>query len=196
MLIQPQSQRGITLIEIVVGMAIVAVLVATALPDFKNWIQSSQIRTTAESIQNGLQIARAEAVSRNTLVGFSLTDSTTAACALSATGVSWVVSLDDPTGKCDVIDPQAAPRIVQVKSGGEGAKNVVVAAGQSAIIFNGLGRIAPPPAAAITIALTNPTGGSCAKDGGEMRCMNISVSAGGQVRMCDPALASTDPRGC
>ena len=196
MLIKPQSQRGITLIEIVVGIAIIAALMATALPSFKDWIQSSKIRTTAESIQNGLQIARAEAVSRNTLVSFSLTDSTTAACALSASGTSWVVSLDDPSGKCNVTDPLAAPRIVQVKSGGEGANNVVVAAGQSAIVFNGLGRITPTPGAAITIAMTNPTGGTCAKDGGEMRCMNISISIGGQVRMCDPALASTDPRGC
>jgi hypothetical protein len=29
-----------------------------------------------------------------------------------------------------------------------------------------------------------------------MRCLRVEVGIGGQVRMCDPSLASTDPKGC
>lgn len=32
--------------------------------------------------------------------------------------------------------------------------------------------------------------------GGPIRCLNVRVSRGGQVRLCDPALASTDTRSC
>jgi len=198
------TQRGVSLIEFAVAVTILAVLMASGLPSFSNWIHSSKIRTTAESIQNGLQLARAQAVSRNALVSFHLTDSATAACALSASGTSWVVSHDDPSGACNAaVSDSAAPRIIQKRSAAEGSSNVEVAAGSggepvTTITFNGMGRVTPVPAETINIALTNTTGGTCVSDAssGTMRCLNVTVSAGGQVRMCDPALASTDPRGC
>lgn len=191
------AQRGMTLIELIIGMAIVGLLMVLGLPSFGQWLQNSQIRTAAESIQNGLQLAKAEAVRRNTTVRFSLIDVATASCALSTTGINWVISRDDPSGMCDVAASDTnAPRIIQTRSAAEGTGNVVVAAGQSAIVFNGMGRVIPVPGAAITIGISNPTGGTCATSGGSMRCLNVVVSTGGQVRMCDPALASTDPRGC
>lgn len=194
-------QTGVSLIELAVAVTILAVLMASGLPSFGNWVQSSKIRTTAESIQNGLQLARAQAVSRNALVSFHLTDSATAACALSAAGANWVVSLDDPTGACDAAASDAtAPRLIQMRTAAEGASNVEVDAGSAGvpvttITFNGMGRVTPLPASAITIALTNSAGGACAATG-PMRCLNVTVSSAGQIRMCDPALPTTDARGC
>jgi type IV fimbrial biogenesis protein FimT len=65
-------------------------------------------------------------------------------------------------------------------------------------MFNGLGRVTPVPAGNITIDVTNPTGGTCATIAtpAPMRCLRVVVTAGGQVRLCDPAFASTDPQGC
>lgn len=191
--------RGMTLVEIAVGLVIVGLLMVLALPNFSQWLQNSQIRTAAESIQNGLQLAKTEAVRRNTTVRFQLADTATASCVLTTSGTNWIVSQDDPTGACNAAaSDTASPRIVQARPAAEGTANVVVAAGQSAIVFNGMGRVTPVPAATIAIALSNPTGGTCAVlgGGGTMRCLNVTVSTGGQVRMCDPALASTDPRGC
>jgi len=207
------AQRGVSLIELAVALTIMALLMASGLPSFSSWIQSGKIRTTAESIQNGLQLARAQAVARNTLVSFYLTDTATAACALSATGTNWVVSLDDPSGACNAATSDVtAPRIIQMRSAAEGSRNVELAAAVagtpvSTISFNGAGRVTPIPAAPITIALTNTTGGACALNpaapptipptpSGPMRCLNVIVSTGGQVRMCDTALPATDPRGC
>ena len=198
------AQAGVSLIELAVALTIMAVLMASGLPTFSNWIQSSRIRTTAESIQNGLQLARAQAVSRNALVRFSLTDTVTADCVLSASGSNWVVSQDDPTGACDAASSATvAPRIIQMRSAAEGSRNVELAAEVagtpvSTITFNGTGRVTPIPADTITIALTNTAGGACATTTtpGPMRCLNVMVSTGGQVRMCDTALAGTDPRGC
>ena len=54
-----------------------------------------------------------------------------------------------------------------------------------------------PPGNLATFQVTNPMGGTCAADGGEMRCLSVVVTSAGQVRMCDPAVtASTDPRKC
>ena len=76
-------------------------LLAAAAPSFSDWIRNTRIRTAAEAFQNGLQLARAEAVRRNAWVRFQITDTVTAACVLSSTGTNWLVSLNDVTGKCD-----------------------------------------------------------------------------------------------
>ena len=102
----------------------------------------------------------------------------------------------DADGLADCPGDGVVPTQIQRFLAAEGAANVAVAADQAAIIYAGTGRVAPVPAASLNINLTNPAGGACAVDGGPMRCLRIVVSTGGQIRMCDPALASTDPRGC
>lgn len=173
------AHRGVTLVELAVGIAIMVILLALAAPNFKNWIQSSQIRTAAEAIQNGLQLARAEAVRRNTPVSFTL-----------GTGSDWTVGCATVTDTC--------PASIQSRPSGEGSANAGVAADQTTVVFNGLGRVTPIPASDIEIDITNSTGGACAKDGGPMRCLRIVTSTGGQIRMCDPAvtLSSSNPQGC
>ena len=201
--------RGMSLIELLIGLVIMGILLSLAAPSYMAWIQNTKIRTTAEGMLSGLQLARAEAVRRNTQIRFTLTDTLTGACVASVSGTNWVVSFDDPTALCNsapmVDDPTvdigavAAPRMIQNRPSTDGSTGVTVAAGQSAIVFNGLGRITPAPAATINLDFTNPTAGACAAlggGGGPMRCMRVAVSIGGQIRLCDPARASTDPVGC
>jgi len=195
-------RRGMTMIELMVGIAIVALLLALTAPSFSTWIQATQIRTAAETLQNGLILARAEAVRRNTLVRFQLTDTLDNSCNIANTGTNWVVSLGDPTGACatalpDPADPNPpAPAIIQLRAGAEGSKNALVSTPQALVVFNGLGRITPVPAGDINFSISNPIGGNCVTQGGTMHCLRINTSAAGQVRMCDPAFASTDPKGC
>lgn len=213
------GQHGVSLIELTIGLVIVGILLVLGTPAFRSWIQNAQIRTTAEAIHNGLQLARAEAVHRNNLVRFQLMNSLTNTCAFSTTSSNWVVSqgdtgvvppiVGDPSNSCaSTPSDTTAPFIIQTRSSGEGSGNAVVAADQPCIAFNGLGRqvftdpatcvIPAPPipvAVNISINISNPTGGVCAP-AGPMRCLRVVVTAGGQIRMCDPALAATDPQGC
>jgi type IV fimbrial biogenesis protein FimT len=188
-------QGGMSLIELMIGIVVLGILLALGAPTFSRWTQSSQIRNSAEAIHNGLMLARAEAVRRNTTVRFQFVTTTTSACALSDTGANWVVSLDTPAGACDAApSDNVAPRIVQVRSAAEGSRNAAVdAGGVSLVTFNGTGQATGGAPAAINV--TNPTGGACAP-GGPMRCMRVTVATGGQVRMCDPARAAGDPQGC
>lgn len=202
LLVSNRSEHGATLIELAIGMVILGLLIALGLPSFNVWLQSGQIRTSAESVQNGISLARAEAVNRNATVRFQFTSSLDNSCTLTTSGTNWVVSLDDPESKC-ASDPftgdasaAAAPRVIQKRAGAEGTPNAVVAASQNTIQFSGIGRVTPVPAGNITIDITNPTGGTCAASSGKMRCLRVVVSPGGQVRMCDPKFASTDPQGC
>ena len=202
-----RRQRGFTMLDLAVVVAIVAILASIALPNFSTWIQNSQVHNAGVAIQNGIQLARTEAVRRNTPIRFQLTTTLDANCALSTANANWAISIDDVTGQCantpindsfpvgDTTN-NPAPRIIQRGTASEGARNAVVAAGQSVIVFNSIGRLSPAPAAAINIDITNPTGGTCVAAGGLVRCLRVVITTGGQVRMCEPALSSTDPRGC
>lgn len=192
----PHAQWGMTLVELVIGIAILTLLLLLGVPSFATWIQNTQIRTAAEAIQNGLQLSRSEAVRRNTSVQFVLTS-----VLGGGVGSDWTVSCVTPIndvdgdGVADCPGTGVVPTEIQKRPAAEGSRNAAVAAGQPTIVFNGIGRMTTP-AATTNIVITNPTGGACATAAGPMRCLSVVVSTGGQVRMCDPALASTDPRGC
>jgi type IV fimbrial biogenesis protein FimT len=187
---------GFTLIELLTTLAVLALLLMVGLPSMATWLQNQQIRVSTEALQSGLQLARAEALRRNVQVRFQLVDTLTSACALTNTGTNWVVSLNDPTGLCDVAPSDTvAPLTIQSRSGAEGTPNAVVTAtGGSSVVFNGLGRMSGVGMTQIDV--TNTNGGVC-QPAGPMRCLRINIGGGGQMRMCDPAVTdATDPRFC
>ncbi|MBI1395083.1 MAG: type II secretion system protein GspH [Betaproteobacteria bacterium] len=174
-------QSGVSLIELMIGIILVGLLTALAAPSFRNWIQSSQVRTATDAITNGLQLSRAEAVHRNQPVRFTLP---------TADRAGWVVeAFDRDTG---------AWTRVQVRDQSEGTPNARVDASQTTVTFLGNGFVSPLPAQPITFNVTNPTGGACVTSSGdgEIRCLRVTVSAAGQIRMCDPALPSSNPAAC
>jgi type IV fimbrial biogenesis protein FimT len=197
-----QNVRGMTLVELVVVMALLVMMLMAAMPSVSTWIRNTQIRNVATGIQNGLQRARAEAMRRNTNVRFSLVSLTDPAvmddsCALSESGVSWVVSLDSPEGKCSTaVSDSTAPRILDKQAAGSGGKQVKAnaddAAGADAtnIVFNGFGRAATATGIA-AITIDNMTSGD------DYRVLRIVVGTGGTIRMCEPKItSSSDPRAC
>jgi type IV fimbrial biogenesis protein FimT len=198
--------RGFSLIELLITLAVLGIVMMVAVPSLATWLQNTQIRTSAEAMQSGLQLARAEALKRNTTVRFQLVDTLTSACALSTTGRNWVVSLADASGVCNA-DPSetTAPQIIQKRASAEGSPNAVVTAtGGSSVWFNGLGRLVQPPTAPVAfteINITNPNNGGCKTVAGNepMRCLRITINSGGTIRMCDPAVDPadlTDTRRC
>lgn len=191
----PVAVRGLTLVELLVGLALLAVVLRLAAPSFSNALQNQGIRTTAQSIHDGLQAARSEALRRNRNVSFQRT-----------TGTGWNVG-------CETVDT-ASGCLAQLNSrsphdGGSGAtvSQDLVAVGSSApgtafsgtLTFNGLGRVTAATLAAGQMAVFRVTlaaGGACAADGGPMRCLNVIVGAAGQLRLCDPAVAAGGTRAC
>lgn len=199
-----QNSRGVTLVEVIVVMAIIAMLVMVGAPSFSTWFSNSRIRTTAESMLAGLQLAKSEAVARNTRVRFQLTSTLDNACVLSVTGANWVVNVDpnaDPdavVGLCaNAPDDAVAPFILQARPAAAGSGSTQVVASASTVVFNGVGRQpAPVPAGNLTIDINNPAGGTCLDAGGELTCLRIVVSPLGQIRMCNPNFPAGDPQGC
>lgn len=191
---QVRSPRGLTLVELVVTLVIAAVLLLAGIPSFIDWIRNTQIRSAAESFLSGIQLARAEAVRRNTRVRFQVTDTLTTACTLSTTGANWVVSLSDVTGACDITNNAD---IMQIRPQAEGGGGTVVSATQATLVFNGLGRLTPVPSNNVAINMAGASG-TCLAASGSLRCLRIIVSPSGQVLLCDPdpSLAVGNPARC
>lgn len=168
-----RSQRGVTLIELAVGLAIVGILVMVALPNFSVWIQNGQIRTAAEAINNGLQLARSEAVRRNLNIEFVL-----------GAGAGWTVQI------------AATNEAIQTRATGEGGTSSTVTVspgGATTVTFNGLGRAVANGDGSNTISEIKVDSTSIpAADSREM-CIMVS---GGAVKLCDPQVAAGDPRAC
>ena len=196
MLIHRKSLAGVTLIELMIAIAIVGILLVTGLPEAVNWIQNTKIRSSAESISNGLQLARAEAVRRNTQVEFVLTNSLPTAAnvpalALSTSGPYWVVRIFQAGAYTAADFIQGGGNEVTTSSA-----VISTSPADANVVFNGLGRT-DLAAGAWTIQVTNPNGGACVAASGPMRCLNVRVQPGGQIRMCDPSiLTAGDTRKC
>lgn len=200
--------RGLTIIELAIGLAIIGVLFSLALPAFRTFLQNTQIRNAAETTISGITLARTEAIRRNASVRFQLVTNLQSSCALSTASLNWVVSRGAATSLCHVAPAAqddddapttADPKTVQKKSALDGSPNVTLAAtGGSTLIFSGLGRVV---GTGITqIDFTNAAGGTCEHvdtTNGTMRCLRVLISTGGQAKLCDPKVTSTtDPRRC
>ena len=139
-------QRGFTLVELMIGIALLAIILAIGGPSFATWLQNTQIRNMSEAVKDGLQLARAEAVRRNARVRFQLVDGLTNGCALSTSG-SELGRQHGQRGGCLCIDQHGRRR----GAGGAAdramtlcqrwlAQRRLSSAGRSSIEFNGLGR--------------------------------------------------------
>jgi type IV fimbrial biogenesis protein FimT len=62
------TQRGFTLIELMVTIAVLAVLLGVGVPSFRSMIESNRLAAASNDLVTGLQFARSEAIKRGILV--------------------------------------------------------------------------------------------------------------------------------
>ena len=198
MLVRRLHQQGLSIIEILVTLVIIGMLMALAGPSAGVWIQNTQLRNAADSVVNGLQQAKLEALKRNKLVMFRLTDPASTA---------WDICLYDyAADACST----AAGATLFSKSAVEGSVNARVAAETGAapnplvalaygsgvpatFTFDPFGRQAPTAANNLTrIDVRNAQLST-----NDERRLVILINAAGQIRMCDPKLSkASNPQGC
>lgn len=169
-----RKPRGFTIVELMIGLAIVAILVFSAVPSYTAWMQNTKIRNATESVLNGLQLARTEAIRRNVNVQFDL-----------STDSAWTIQVADATAE-----------IVQQRAAAQGSSGVTVTvqpAGATRVTFNSLGRVVgASPITAVTFDVPPE------KLPAELsRDLRVTVSPAGRVRMCDPSVTdAADIRNC
>ncbi len=177
MLSQRITHRGFSLIELLIVIAILVVVMALSMPSYRAWIQNTKIRNTAESFQNGLQLARNEAVRLNAPVQFALV------------GTGWSIGCVTATASC--------PASIQSRVTEDGGSSAITATASngSTIVFSNLGRMTSPVPASGTAWLRVDVSTSVLPSS-ESRDLCIAVSQGGATRLCDPNVTTPDPRAC
>lgn len=169
------QQQGFSLIELVVTMAVLVSVTTIAIPAFQTSIGNAQVRTVAESIRNGLQQARAEAIKRNARVKMTLAENS-----------AWQIG-------CVTVTP-ACPGLIAQKNATEGSSsNITVTADHNTAVFGSFGtRDAATPIALTMVNVTNTQ-----VRGEELRALRVVLTPGGNVKVCDPAVTeSGDSRRC
>lgn len=164
--------EGFTLVEMLMVLVVVGIMTAIALPSMRLQLSNADIRAVAEEMRSGLELARTEAIRRNTSVQFR------------RDGVGWTVVVPGATVAQDVTVATRATRQAQV----------AVTADIDTISFGGSGWTTPF-GRSMTINLQAPTVGACRPVGG-INCLNVGVAAGGLVRSCDPAAQAGTTTAC
>lgn len=171
--VAPRSDdRGFSLIELLAALALFAILMGLAMPGFSTMMSNWRLRGSAETMAAGLQAARTEAIRRNAPVSFTL-----------GTDNRWTIALAsgaavEAGGGADV----GTPATVKITPN-SGTAPVTVT-------FNNRGALVGGTATGFRI---EPASGTC----DDQRCLQVNVSAGGQVRTCDPKVTATgDTRRC
>jgi len=176
--------RGFTMIEMMIGISLLALLLLLAMPAFIEFTANTKVRNVTEGFLGGLRQAQLEAVRRNTSVKFAMT----------ADG--WQVRDADSD---DVLKSE----VVFEATAANHPKITTEPAGASEVTFTGLGRVAatdkdgndltPTTIAKIKVDPPDKIG---------TRSLGIAVSApGGNLKMCDPDakfqnLNPPDPLAC
>lgn len=176
MLEKRNRTKGFTLVEMMVVMLVVGIFLSIATPSFRSLLFNLQIRAQAESMLNGLQLARATAVQRNENVQFVMTNNA------GSYSPGWTVQLEN------------GGTVIQTRSAGESSPSLVVGVlpnNATVVTFNGMGRVVantPASNSINTIDIDVPTSIMSA---GESKDLRVRVLTGGMIKMCNPNVTDT-----
>lgn len=201
----PKHLRGMSLVELMVAVAILAILLMLGIPSFQQWALNTRIRSVTESIQNGLRLARNEAAQQAAQVRFQLNSASnwqvcvlpaSAASAAAATDCSTATSVvqtwNSPGGSSNV--QVGASTAVSSLAAGKFGSTLISGGTPAGITFNALGR--PTSYGGKSVLRIDVTAAQASLQATSRRLVT-TISAGGMVSMCDPLLSfSANPTGC
>lgn len=81
------KNKGFTLIELMVSVAVLAIVLSIAVPSFKNILLNNRLNTTKDELRTAIQLARSEAIKRKEDVILCRANAELTQCA--ADGTDW-----------------------------------------------------------------------------------------------------------
>lgn len=96
----PRPSRGVTLIELMVTLVVLAILVSAAVPSFVNMVRNNQRTAVLNRLLTDIQLARSEAIKSGVphVICPAFSDGETCDTADFSWSDGWIVFRDDPLG--------------------------------------------------------------------------------------------------
>lgn len=162
-------QRGVTIMEVMVVMAILAIAAGLTIPLFVNHTERNRLKQSAEDFYNDVMRARAEALKSNADVTISI-----------QTGAGWCYGLTtNASCNCDIPGDCALGQTRSTKYSGSVATLTAVGI-TSAISFESDRGIATPPG---TVTFTSDSG----------EAITVEVNAMGAAQVCSSDIGGYEP---
>ncbi len=160
-----RQNSGFTLVELMVTVAILAILVAIGIPSFQSTLDKRRLTGAAEQLYADLQYARSEAIRQNKSVTVYFSETGT-----------WCYGMDDDTASaCNCSSAPSACTVggVQKMVTGSGFRNVTLASSFASdnVVFDPRRGTASPQG---TVSLNATTVGT----------VKVTVSNPGRMRIC------------
>jgi type IV fimbrial biogenesis protein FimT len=199
--------RGFTLIELLIGMSILGIMLALAIPGMGGWLVASKGRAASEFYLDGFAMARRQAVSHNSASRIQLTVNP------DNGQLDWQVDICFPvpgtpcntlSGTWSTVDTPAAGD----PQGAAGFKSVFRAAtglppsevllpstepeGATSVYYTPLGWVDTAVANRLTQLRLDPA----ATYAHDIPVAALAISLAGMPTKCDPTLAAGDSRAC
>lgn len=179
------KQKGFTLIELMITLVVMGILLSAVVGTAQTVIANARLRAITDEFRTGLMTAKMEAIKRNSAITFNP----------DANGWDngWNIKIPanfiptgmtaDPDGNLE-LHSKAVPTAVLT---------VTTDVTTTAVRFTGTGR----PDAPVKFSF-KPTDKTCPKDDphSEFTCLNVEVTSGGQIKVCNPNAEKKSGYGC
>ncbi len=112
-----EVEGGFTLVELVVTVAVLAIMMAMAVPSFTSLINSNRLTSQANELVASLQLARSEAVRRNRSVTLCRTTNGTTCAGAAGKWDRWIAVMPVGAGAVEVLRDTSTKAPVQITAG-------------------------------------------------------------------------------
>lgn len=176
-LLQKMKQTGFTLIELMIVLAILAILLLVAIPGFTDFVAEGRLDTAKDKLVSSISLARSEAIKRGERVVVCRSDNAGTSCAGTSTNAGnadwsagWLIFADE-----DQDNSIDTGELIRVQTDTAGSTTIQYSRGDL-IIFNGLGMLVTAATGDETFIISDSSDAS--NEAG------LSIRSTGRVRSC------------
>jgi type IV fimbrial biogenesis protein FimT len=162
----PRAQRGVTLLELMIALSVLAVLLAIGVPSYNNISRGNQIAAQSSTLLQTFTLARSEALKRGLRVSVCpIANDDTSTCLTAADWAGGWMVFEDDFGGAGTVD--AGDRTLQLFAAAPG---ITITTAAAAVVYL-------PTAAVMTSASFDVSKGGCTGD----QARTIAVATTGRA---------------